>query len=365
MKKIYVWLLINVFISAIIAQNPITLSNTNMPGGGDTLRFTTVSLNSIQNYTQTGTNFLWNFESLNSGSEGIREFQSALSTPYFLYFLSASAYGEKIADTLIGGTSTLSITNYYNFYKKQSSPANAFIADGIGMSISGIPVPSYYTDKDELYFFPMTYPKYDSSSFKFSSLSTSLIPIQYSKSGYRVTVVDGWGTITTPYGTENCLRLITTQYSKDTTIITLPIGNLAPLKIGLNNYVRSYQWMTLNSKIPYFEVSGNLIGNTFIPTQARYRGYNRSKILSGINESDNDFSWTVYPNPAQNMLYISHSETIVKVEITDVNGKFIKRIDFNPFSDTQSIDISELKSGVYYLKPTGTEAIQSFRFVKQ
>src|SRR6476620_3012369 len=148
MKRFKLLLLLNVTGAAIIAQTPITLGNTNMPGSGDTLRYTSVQPTSLGNYTQTGVNFTWNFGNVVSTTEGVRNFKSASQTPYFLFFLSTGEYGEKLADTLVGGTGTLSITQYYNFYKKQTSP-NAFVADGVGMTISSLPVPSYYSDKDE------------------------------------------------------------------------------------------------------------------------------------------------------------------------------------------------------------------------
>ena len=210
MKKITLLLVSAIISMGSVAQSPISIGNTNMPGSGDTLRYSNGQISSIGSYTQTGTNFTWNFNNLVPTSQGIRAYKASLLTPYAFFFLGFSEYGEKIADTL--GAGPLTITNYYNFYKKQSSP-QAYLADGAGMTFSAIPVPNYYSDKDELYNFPMSYPKYDSTTFKFSTISSTLIPIVYSKTGSRVTKVDGWGSITTPYGTANCLRLITTQYS--------------------------------------------------------------------------------------------------------------------------------------------------------
>src|SRR5205823_3688264 len=98
-------------------------------------------------------------------------------------------------DTLLPPTNipgfNFAITKYWSFYKKQTTPLNAFVADGAGMTVNGIPVPSYYTDKDELYIFPLSYPKYDSSTFKFSTPTTSLLPLVYTKAGKRITKVDG------------------------------------------------------------------------------------------------------------------------------------------------------------------------------
>lgn len=368
MKRIYLLLSLNVFGGFIIAQSPITLGNTNMPGNGDTLRYTNVQLSSLGNYTQTGTNFSWNFSTAVSTTEGLREFKSAINTPYFLFFLASGEYGEKIADTLVGGTGTLSITKYYDFYKKQTSPVNAFVADGAGMTISNIPVPSYYSDKDELYKFPMTYPKYDSTTFKFSTLSTTLIPIKYTKAGYRVTVVDGWGSITTPYGTENCLRLITTEYSKDTTILTLPIGNLPPIKIGVNNYQRSYQWLTLNSKIPYLEVTGNLIGGNFVSTLARYRGYDKTELTATglFNESAHDKTLMAYPNPVKNILKLSHVVTHdTEIKIYSLDGKLVMTMRPELSKGEVIIDVSGLVAGVYLLKTNQASAQGYLKFIKE
>lgn len=368
MKKIYFVLIFSIVIISLHAQTTPTLSNNNMPGSGDTLRYTNIQMNSVGNYTQTGTNYNWDFSTVVSTTSDIREFKSALQTPYAFLFLGFNEYGEKIADTLVAGTGSISITKYYNFYKKQTSP-NAFVADGVGMNISGVPVPSYYSDKDELYMFPLTYPKYDSTTFKFSSLSTTIIPITYTKAGYRVTRVDGWGTVKTPYGTDNCIRLITTQYSKDTTKVTLPIPGLPPIKIGIQNNVRSYQWMTLNSKIPYFEVTGNLIGANFTPTQIRYRGYNKVIIPPpnsvGLNVTDMS-SLELYPNPVADKIWLNVLENKdYELEVFNLEGKLVKSDKLETFGNIGSVDVSGISQGLYHLKiKTGTEE-KSIKFIKQ
>lgn len=367
MKTFYLFVSFGLISLTGWAQSAITLSNSNMPGSNDTLRYTNIQTASVSNYTQTGPNFNWNFGTVVSTSSGVRQFKSALQTPYAFYFLSSGEYGEKIADTLVGGTGSISITQYYNFYKKQTSPTNAFVADGAGMTISGIPVPSYYSDKDEMYMFPMTYPKYDSTTFKFSTLTTTLIPIKYSKAGYRVTVVDGWGTITTPYGTENCLRLVTTQYSNDTTVITLPIPLLPPVKIGIKNYVRSYQWFTLNSKIPYFEVTGNLLNNNFTVTQMRYRGYDKSKVVgpidTGIDELSDISGMELYPNPVSDRLWFNGKGD--SMEIYDTQGKLLQVCKADVVQSLSSVDVSQLTSGLYVMKITRDTQVKYTKFIKE
>lgn len=376
MNKIYILflLVLSIFVQS---QSPITLNSASFPGANDTLRFTNVQPGSVGNYTQTGTNFNWDFSNVVSTSSDRRDFKSAINTPYAFYYLSFTnpAYGEKIADTLIGGTGTISITNYYNFYRKQTTPFNAFIADGVGMSISNIPVASLYSDKDELYHLPMSYPKYDSTTFKFSTLTTTLLPIKYSKAGYRVTKVDGWGTVKTPFGTDNCLRIITTQYSIDTITINLPFPGLPPIKFGTPNFQRSYQWMTTTSKIPYFEVSGNLINNNFTPTTYRYRGV---AIKSpppppppppngvGISEIEDVSALEIYPNPVADKLWIAGKSIAPnKIEIYDINGKLLSTQHLEQFGEVAYFNTNDLSEGLYVAKVYSAQKPIIFKFVKQ
>jgi hypothetical protein len=359
MKKINLLFILNVWSLLIIAQSPITLGNSNMPGNGDTLRYTNVQLSSLGNYTQTGVNFAWNFGSLVSTTEGLRNFKSALQTPYAFFFLNINDYGEKISDTI--GAGPLTLTNYYNFYKKQSSPVNAFIADGVGMTYSSLPVPSYYSDKDELYNFPMTYPKYDSTTFKFSTSISSLLPITYSKVGYRVTRVDGWGTITTPYGTDNCLRLVTTQYATDSTVTAL-----LPLGLGFPNYQRSYQWLTSTSKIPYFEITGNLVGTNFTITQARYRGYNKQEATTtGIEEHKNEIDVSLYPNPVKERLWLSGLRSNSSLEIYSLDGKLVWRAGAEFSVKQRYADVGGLDAGIYLVKISTDQKESYLKFVKE
>jgi len=356
MRKNYLLFALNVCSGLIIAQSPITLGNSNMPGTGDTLRYTNFAVNTAGNYTQTGTNFSWNFSTVSSTTEGLRNFKSALQTPYAILFFGLNEYGEKISDTI--GAGPLTLTNYYNFYKKQTSPA-AFIADGVGMTFSSVPIPSYYSDKDELYMFPMSYPKYDSTTFKFTTTTGGIIPISYSKVGYRVTTVDGWGSVTTPYGTENCLRLISTQYAMDSIKNTI-----IPIPLGFPNYQRSYQWLTLNSKIPYVEITGNLVGTTFTPTQARYRGYNKETIPTGLKQ-ENLSKVLIYPNPVKDKLHIQSSLNTDTYEVFSCDGKLVTVMKSDFSSGQKQVDVSGLEAGIYLLKITSDQNESYLKFVKE
>ncbi len=325
-----------------------------MPISGDTARYTSANLNSIGNYTITGFNHIWDFSTLDSTGQGIRQFLPSTSTPYFFYFLPPK-YGEKTVDSVpipaipLGGT-TISIKDIYSFYKKNGSLS--FNSEGLGLTLSGIPIGTTATgsNDDELYMFPLNYSDRDSTTFSFSTPTFSSIPFTYKKHGYRITEADGWGTITTPYGTEACLRVVTTQYSIDSIKINaLP----APFnKIGFPNYARSYQWLTLTEKIPYLEISGNLIAGNFTPTQAKYRDVIRSFV--GIKEEQSTIALSVFPNPTNNEVnvIIPQNANDVVAEITDLQGKVILTKILNQNAqiiNQHKLDVSSISKGTYFL----------------
>lgn len=336
-----------IMLWATFTKSQINIINTDLPNIGDTLRYSVANLNSIGNYTATGTNYVWHFDSLKTIAQGRRDFTN--STPYIMFF-GPLKFGEKIADTLLSqnipGFGNVTLTDYYQFYRNLPS---VFDVEGAGLKINGIALPSFYSDKDELYFLPLTYGQRDSSNFKYTTPPSTLIPIVYKKSGYRITEADGWGSITTPYGTFNCLRVVTTQYSKDTIVFNSPLGSIP---VGFNNYQRSYQWISNSEKIPILEIIGNInnMGN-FTPTLARFRDNYKVVGIDEYTQSANQLK--TFPNPSSGIFKIENifNGKNITVSIYNLNGQNVMNLnEYADFSDEIEIDASHLPSGNY----TGT-----------
>ncbi len=166
-------------------------------------------------------------------------------------------------DTII--LANFTSTDVYDFYKNSST---VFEAEGRGLKTAGFPFPSFYTDKDEIYQFPLDHLDYDSTTFDFT---TSLITFaSYTTKGYRINNVDGWGTIITPYDTLQVLRIVTDVVSTDS-VNALGVGFSFP------NHQRQIKWLANGEKFPVLEISGGfgLQGN-FQPNQVRYRDIYRN-----------------------------------------------------------------------------------------
>jgi hypothetical protein len=380
MKKNLLTLLINFFAFSLFSQISITASD--MPVSGDTIRYSNARLSSVGDYTTTGANHTWHFDTLVSVSQAIRSFKTITQTPYSIYSFTwgPTALGEKVIDTVplpnipIPGIPSIKITNLYNFYsKKPSFTPTRFVTEGTGVTITfsgtSVPLANTYSDEDELYNFPLSYLDRDSTTFRFStysSLTASLIPITYIKQGHRITEVDGWGTVATPHGTVSCIRVVTTQYSIDTLkgTVTLPIIGTQPFAFGFPNYVRSYQWLTNGEHIPYFEVSGTLNGTNFNPNQARYRDNYINFV--GIKEQSLNLALSVFPNPSTHQLTIitSKDNGSIKAELVDLQGKVVLSSNLNDNSNMVNqhvIDVSGFAKGMYILNLSNLEGKQSLK----
>ena len=367
MQKTLLLLFISCFLNV---KSQISITASSMPSSGDTIRYSSARLSSVGDYTTTGTNYNWHFDTLRPTSQGLREFKNGLNTPYYILF-GLTAYGEKTLDTVpipnipVPGIPAISITDVYSFYSKTPvfSPTK-FIAEGLGLKISGIPVPNTFSDEDELYFFPLNYSDRDSSTFRFSTITNTLIPFQYVKQGYRITEADGWGTVTTPFGTSNCLRVVTTQYSIDTIkgTVTLPIIGTQPFSFGFNNYQRSYQWLTTNEKIPYLEVSGAYTNAVFNPNQVKYRDGIQTFVGTKNDQALLDFA--VFPNPASHQLNITttNNNAPLKLELVDLQGKTVLTKDFSSASLINNhfvLDIANIAKGLYILNVSNLSGTQT------
>lgn len=241
------------------AISQITITSAAMPVSGDTIRFSTVSpAVSGLNLNQKGANQSWDYSNLVSNGQDIYQYLAANKTPYLFYFFNQ--LGLKTADSF--GISQFSFKNIYSFYTKSSS---VFKAEGLGYSFSGIPLASNYTDEDEIYQFPLNYNDSDVSTFRFLFSIPGQTQFSVVQTGKRTNVVDGWGSIVTPYKTyPNVLRVKTTIDEVDSLISQF-------VKLPFPRKQVIYKWLSADEHIPVLEITGTEAGNVFTATQIRFR----------------------------------------------------------------------------------------------
>jgi hypothetical protein len=78
----------------------------------------------------------------------------------------------------------------------------------------------------------------------------------------------------------------------------------------------------------------------------------------GINEVEK-IGVMIYPNPVTDKLNIVTNGTINKISVTDLSGKVVFK------GNSQSIDISALSKGVYFVKVETAQGISNTKFIKE
>jgi subtilisin family serine protease len=91
-----------------------------------------------------------------------------------------------------------------------------------------------------------------------------------------------------------------------------------------------------------------------------YAAVQLALITVGQQEIQNDFSWSIYPNPAKENIYISNfPSSIQEVELIDLSGKVTrKKLENN------SISLQNLQSGTFWLRVMVNGKIEQQKFIK-
>ncbi len=240
-------LILALLISLISLQAQITITQSDMPNISDTIRISTSSVPTFPDPALTGPDYFWDFSSLLPDSQQVESYVSVSSTP-FLYQLIFNASVANLASpiTAIDFIPGLDVSDAYIFYKNTQ---NAYQRAGYAATAFGIPIPLKFNNPEVLYKFPLSANSPADSSqsnFSFSIPNLGYLSIQRK----RVNEVDGWGSLTTPYGTFDVLRLKSTVYEYDSIYIDSVQTGL-PL---IRNYIE-YQWLGTGQGIPLLSVT--------------------------------------------------------------------------------------------------------------
>lgn len=275
MKKTILFFLLTTFF----ANGQSTYSSTNFASIDDSAFISNSDATGlILDYTLTGENFNWDYSSLVPQTQDNLSWVNPTSTGYKTVWCLLNGYifncnsqfntnfnlATQITDGLV--LQGMGLTNIYDhFLKSNSSLSNKMLGAQITMNNTTVPFVLSYTDPDEVYDFPMNFNDNNTSTFALSAdLSTLGVPLQISINGEREKLVEGWGTLITPFGTfNNTLKLKSTV--TQTTSTTYNGTNQTIDQITI-----TYQWFDPAYKIPVLEATGNEVNGLWVPTSVRY-----------------------------------------------------------------------------------------------
>jgi hypothetical protein len=349
----------------------ITLNQIDFANGGDTVRTSSAPDNEYD-YQSTGADYIWDFSALSATSQNLTNFYPMSEASLFVLFdfgwfasqeYQASYFKENNDLPIAQITSFLPISIQSILQYSKSSP-DSITNVGYSMNIASggnsfdLAVKS---DTIETYYkFPLSY---GDSNYTRSYSQIDFNPIYnaiWNQHKERSTIVDGFGILTTPYGTFNVLRLKHEIIETDSIYTELPFigATWIPLDLPL---VREYEWWTIGEKIPILKITTNeVFGNESI-TAIGYKD-NYLGLDAGLNEKGLDFS--LYPVPTSDLIRLTSSTPFDAIEIIDHTGRSIVHQDFhNAMAIT--FDVRDLARGVYELRLYTEKSVTSKKFIKE
>jgi len=347
MKKIIIPLLV-ICLPHLFLKGQIVVNSQDMPITGNTYTKSIAATTGNIDYKQTGSNYIWDFSSLVPINQTVDTFVSVMQTPIFYYPTFITSANQALKQPNINLV-VLQMTNVYNFLNNNT---NAYNLIGYAAQISGIPVPLKYDNPDRIFKFPLNYGNVDSSS---SQASLNLTGYGYFKeTKKRKNFVDGYGTLVTPYGSFQVVRVKSIIYQKDSLHLdTIPVNLPA-----VERNITEYKWIAKNHGIPLLEITETSMGMLpAITTTISYKDSTRNLAVIEKPSTTNDW-FKVYPNPAKDNFFIDFklvTSSNIKIEIFDITGNKIKEISqYYEGRGNYKIELdlisNKINRGIYFIK---------------
>jgi hypothetical protein len=234
------------FLALLPVRAQIVITAAMMPSVGDTVVYSHATAIGLPDPTLTGINFSWDYSALQSLFYSEQSFVHTNQTPQLYQFifnpLVANLASPIPASDFFGDE----ITEAYIFYRRTIAE---FVCPGMAVTIAGVPVPLKYNQPERLFKFPLSINSQPDSSFSEVSFTVpSYGHISITKK--RKNKVDGWGTLITPYGTFNTLRIKSEVYEKDSLFIESAQEGFSITR----NYIE-YKWMAVEHPVPVLMIT--------------------------------------------------------------------------------------------------------------
>lgn len=320
-----------------IAQ--VVITGETFTNAGDVLYFESASPDwnqAADAHLISGENQNWDVSNWDFLIESDEAYLNLSETPFayqfffnneILYPENFSTHGQAVETGDLELPIPFEVSEPFFFYRNDEA---GYYQTGNAFSVEGLPIITQNDISDRVLTFPLEYGNIDSTH---SAFLTS-VPLlgAYGQSGTRVSTVDGWGTITTPDGDYDVLRISAKRELTDTLFIEqFGTGQQIVRPIQFD-----FMWISPNVPGPILEMT---VINDVVVSARMNAG------TGTVNTAEAKLEGvTFFPNPAKDRVYIdwgSHSAGTMR--IYSAQGKLL--ISENVVSD--SIDISALPAGVY------------------
>lgn len=344
--------LLPLFVGSL-SFSQITVSNNDLPAVNDIFVLSIGTPGDVSNPEITGANYFWDFSTLSSNNQRVDTILAVSSTPfaYQYYFNNGFQYPDHKADFAIRtnmeiNNGFMTVEDVINFY---ALDAGSYRQVGFGAKINGIPGSVRYNPTDSIHVLPLQY------NMNYSSLYSYEIDVPntfyFREDGVRIDTVDGWGTVETPYGVFDVLRVKSLINREDSAYVNaVGVGSVIPRPQDIE-----YKWIATGEGIPVLTVTrtgGNVSRVEYLDS------LNTTSLL----ESGYDVVLSIYPNPSKGILYFDNTDfKSADVFVYNASGQLVLKKQMVNF---KQLDVSFLETGSYFLRIFDGEQIYFSRFVR-
>jgi len=341
----------------------ITLSNSDFSDGGD-VSYVSTAVDPAIDFSITGSNQNWDYSNLVSTGQTLKEYATLDGASFLVGFTFGTFASFNYQATNFVPSNALPLDQLNQILPVEISDIRQFSKNtndsitsvGLSITVSGTEIPFKSDTIETRYKFPLNFGDvYDSRGYSNVDMNPVYNGIwrQYRQ---RHSEVDGWGTITTPLGSFEVLRVHHTINESDSLYVDL-FGSASWVELPIP-VAHQYEWIAVGEKEPVLRISTTVIlGNETVTTIE----YKDNDLSASLNESEESIQ--VYPNPTNQTLYIEGVKATAEYTVYNIVGDQIITGAFMPGEN--SIDVQSLIAGTYLLKVSFGDKIDTKTFVKK
>lgn len=363
-----------------LAQTSPSITAADMPVVGDSLRLSQASPllpATAPPLTRSGANQTWNYSGLVATSQRVLRYNdvSTAAGPLLQLTFNNALFSPDTRATLVSpqglpaaAAGSLPIADPLEFSATSSADYRLV---GYGGTISGAALPVTYASRaqqDVIYRFPISY---GAAADVSNSLLTT--PLALASSGYfsqkrrRTNQPDAWGTLTTPFGTFQTVRLVATLADHD----SLALGGTSGQGLTLP-LTREYKWLAKGVHVPVLTITTTTVAGNEVVSAVEYRDVFRHFARLATHSAAAEAGLSAYPNPsavgAALRLAVPAGSGPLTVAGTDLLGRqlFTSTYASSP-SGTLTLDAAALGSfrGVLLVTVQTAQGTATRRVVRQ
>jgi hypothetical protein len=350
------------FLSFFVGiSSQITVSVADFANSGDTVRISQAAGTGLD-FASTGSNYTWDFSALSATSQYLKEYNPIGFASLLVFGTYGPVAPTNYRASYFNPTNDLPLDQLSQFLPVSLSDLNQYtkrMTDsitslGYSISVNGQGVPFKSDTIETRYKLPLHYNDYHySRGYTYIDLNP-VIDFKIKQYRQRTTNVDGWGTITTPKGTFQALRLRHDIAEIDSVYQTF---------FGAGQWFGTpptqsteYEWFANGEKewvLKATETNGTV---NQVEYQEDYLGLDASLIESSLDVS-------IGPNPVHETLLIDSKSPVYLAQIYDAAGRLVLSTSLNNVLN-YSLDLNVLHAGTYRIILSGIHGSKEFPLVK-